>query len=88
MLPPSHTADFSMLLEKYDTCPEPEDRNVLMKTWTCEQIDDFRSIQLTCILSTLIITFFEFVMYSYLSYKLVLRYREERKRKQEGSTVL
>ena len=52
-----------------------------MKTWTCEQIEDFRRIQLICIFSTLIITFFEFVMYSYLSYKLVLRYHEERERR-------
>ena len=71
----------NLLLAKYDTCPDPEDRSILMKTWSCEQIDEFRRIQLICIFSTLIITFFEFVIYSYLSYKLVLRYREERERR-------
>ena len=88
MFSPLNTADFTLLLAKYDTCPEPEDRSVLMKTWTCEQIEEFRSIQLIYIFSTLIVTFFELVMYSYLSYKLVLRFREERERKQEGSTAL
>ena len=53
-------------------CPEPEDRFVVMRDWSCEDYDSYRTLASVFIINVFIVKIIQVICFSYLTVKLAI----------------
>lgn len=64
--------NFALLGAAKDDCPDPEDRIVMQRDWSCEEYESFMPLQTAYVINVLVIKTVQVFIFTFLAFLLAI----------------